>query len=63
MRTTNVSQLEESPTNAEETLEVASVVCPDCRSRSPIDSLIEVDALHVQCPLCLFVFFWDTERT
>jgi len=63
MRTTNVSQLEESPTNAHEALQPPSLVCPDCRSSSPIGSLIEVNALHMQCPLCLFVFFWDTERT
>jgi hypothetical protein len=34
-----------------------TVVCRDCKSPSPTDSLIPVDALHVQCPLCLYVFF------
>jgi hypothetical protein len=62
MRTTNVSQLEESPTNADEAPEPPTVVCRDCKSPSPIGSLIEVDAVHVQCPVCLFVFFCDTER-
>ncbi len=62
MRTTNVSQLEESPTKANEAPKLPTVVCRDCKSPSPIGSLIEVDALHVQCPVCLFVFFCDTER-
>jgi hypothetical protein len=34
-----------------------TVVCGDCKSPSAIESLIPVDALHVQCPLCLYVFF------
>jgi hypothetical protein len=34
-----------------------TVVCRDCKSPSLIESLIPVDALHVQCPLCLYVFF------
>jgi hypothetical protein len=62
MRTTNVSQLEEPQTDANEAPEFAAVICPDCKSPSPIGSLIEVNALHVQCPVCLFVFFWDTAR-
>jgi hypothetical protein len=56
-------QLKEPQANADEALELPSVFCPDCRSLSLTNLLIEVDALHVQCPLCLFVFFWDTERT
>ena len=62
MRTTNVSQLQESLTNApDKAYERPTVVCRDCKSPSPIDALIEVDALHVQCPSCLFVFFLDRE--
>jgi Zn finger protein HypA/HybF involved in hydrogenase expression len=58
-----VSQLQESLTNAaDEALERPTIVCKDCKSPSPIDSLIEVDALHVQCPQCLFVFFLDTAQ-
>lgn len=59
----NVAQLQESRTNApHEAPERQTVVCKDCKSASPIDSFIEVDALHVQCPRCLFVFFLDTDR-
>ena len=29
---------------------------------SPVESLITVDALHVQCPLCLYVFFMDERK-
>jgi hypothetical protein len=36
------------------------VVCKDCNASSPIKSLIGIDALHVQCPHCLFVFFLDS---
>ena len=39
--------------------EVSSVLCKDCRYESPVGSLITVDALHVQCPQCLYVFFLD----
>jgi hypothetical protein len=35
------------------------VICKDCNASSPIESLIGVDPLHVQCPHCLFVFFLD----
>ncbi len=59
----DVAQLQESLTNApDEALERQTVVCKDCKSALPVDSLIEVDALHVQCPRCLFVFFLDTDR-
>jgi hypothetical protein len=55
-----VSQLQELLTNApDKAPKRPTVVCRDCKSVSPIDTLIEVDALHVQCPLCLFVFFLD----
>jgi len=57
-----VSQLQESLTNApDKAPERPTVACRDCKSPSPIDTLIEVDALHVQCPFCLFVFFLDRE--
>jgi hypothetical protein len=36
------------------------VVCKDCNAATPIESLIGVDPLHVQCPHCLFVFFLDS---
>jgi rubredoxin len=35
-------------------------VCRDCKSASPVKSLIPVDALHMQCPICLYVFFLET---
>ena len=55
-----MSQIEESLTNApDESPERPTVVCRDCRSASPFDELIEVDAVHVQCPLCLYVFFLE----
>jgi hypothetical protein len=38
------------------------VVCQDCGSGFPAKSLIVVDALHVQCPLCLYVFFYQQSR-
>jgi hypothetical protein len=63
VRTTYVSQLQESLTKAPHAAhERPTVVCRDCKSPSPVDSLIEVAALHVQCPVCLYVFFLDTER-
>ncbi len=39
--------------------EASTVLCKDCRIASPVESLVSVDALHVQCPLCLYVFFMD----
>ena len=39
--------------------EASTVLCQDCRIASPVDSLVTVDALHVQCPLCLYVFLMD----
>ncbi len=57
-----MEQIQESLTNApDEAREHPTVVCKDCRSVSPVDSLIEVDAMHVQCPMCLYVFFLDTK--
>jgi hypothetical protein len=39
--------------------DVPTIICNDCKAPSPVASLIPVDALHVQCPLCLYVFFKD----
>jgi hypothetical protein len=39
--------------------EAPTVVCNDCHAATPVDSLIRVDPLHVQCPRCLYVFFLD----
>jgi hypothetical protein len=39
--------------------EASTVLCKDCKFPSPLDSLVSVDALHVQCPRCLYVFFMD----
>jgi hypothetical protein len=63
-RTTFVAPTEESP---EESLshdrsgeaEASTVLCKDCKYVSPVESFIAVDALHVQCPICLYVFFMD----
>ena len=35
------------------------MVCKDCKSPSPVEAFIPVDALHMQCPMCLYVFFTD----
>jgi hypothetical protein len=40
-----------------EAADVPTIVCNDCKAPSPVASLIPVDALHVQCPLCLYIFF------
>jgi hypothetical protein len=39
--------------------ENSTVICKDCKMASPIESLVTVDALHMQCPLCLYVFFME----
>jgi hypothetical protein len=39
--------------------ENSTVLCKDCKMASPIESLVTVDALHMQCPLCLYVFFME----
>jgi hypothetical protein len=59
-RTTSVPSTQEtlSPSRDEEA-EASTVRCKDCRIASPVESLVTVDALHVQCPLCLYVFFMD----
>ena len=43
----------------DEEAEASAVLCKDCRIASPVESFVSVDALHVQCPLCLYVFFMD----
>jgi hypothetical protein len=42
-----------------EVAEEPIVFCKDCKAPSPVESLIPVDALHMQCPQCLYVFFVD----
>lgn len=59
-RTTSVPPNQESLSHGRnEEAEAPTVLCKDCRSASPAESLVTVDALHVQCPLCLYVFFMD----
>jgi hypothetical protein len=58
MRTFHVQQIQESQTHSPTTGRGAStVVCGDCKEASRVESLVPVDALHVQCPLCLYIFF------
>jgi len=45
-----------------EEAEASNVLCKDCKHASPVESLITVDDLHVQCPLCLYVFFMDAAQ-
>jgi hypothetical protein len=58
-RTTFVPPTQESHSYGREEAEASTVLCKDCKYVSPVESLITVDALHVQCPLCLYVFFMD----
>lgn len=59
-RTTSVPPTQESLSHGRnEEPGASTVLCKDCGSASTVESLITVDALHVQCPLCLFVFFMD----
>jgi hypothetical protein len=59
-RTTSVPPTQETLSNSRnDEAEASTVLCKDCRIASPVESLIAVDALHVQCPLCLYVFFMD----
>jgi hypothetical protein len=39
--------------------EASTVLCKDCKIATPVESLVTVDTLHVQCPRCLYVFFMD----
>jgi hypothetical protein len=59
-RTTSVPSTQETLSHGrDEEAEASTVLCKDCRMASPVESLVTVDALHVQCPLCLYVFFMD----
>jgi hypothetical protein len=60
VRTTSVPPTQESLSNGRnDDAEASTVLCKDCTIASPVESLVTVDALHVQCPLCLYVFFMD----
>jgi hypothetical protein len=59
-RTTSVPPTQESLSHdRNEEAEASTVLCKDCKHVSAVESLIAVDALHVQCPICLYVFFMD----
>jgi hypothetical protein len=59
-RTTSVPPIQETLSNSRDhEAEASTVLCKDCRIASTVESLVPVDALHVQCPLCLYVFFMD----
>jgi hypothetical protein len=45
-----------------EEAEASTVLCKDCKQVSAAESFITVDDLHVQCPLCLYVFFMDAAQ-
>lgn len=65
VRTTYVAQIQEflNLMDDRNDLAEATIVCRDCKSASPVESLILVDTLHVQCPLCLYVFMDPSART
>lgn len=59
-RTTSVPPIQETLSNSrDDEAEASTVLCKDCRIASPVESLVTVDTLHMQCPLCLYVFFMD----
>ena len=59
-RTTFVTPTQEFFSNSrEDDAEASTVLCKDCKVASPVESLVTVDTLHVQCPRCLYVFFMD----
>jgi hypothetical protein len=59
-RTTFVPPTQEFLSSAPyEEAEASTVLCKDCKFPSTVESLVSVDALHVQCPRCLYVFFMD----
>jgi hypothetical protein len=45
--------------NSRDEVESSPVLCNDCKVATPVESLVTVDTLHVQCPRCLYVFFMD----
>jgi uncharacterized CHY-type Zn-finger protein len=60
VRTTFVTPTQEYFSNSrEKEAEASAVLCKDCKAAMTVESLITVDALHVQCPQCLYVFFMD----
>jgi len=60
MHTTSASHFQKLPAaEPNRAANASAVVCKDCKSSLPRDSLVPVDALHVQCPQCLFVFFFE----
>lgn len=60
VRTTFVTPTQEYFSNSrEDEAETSTVLCKDCKFASRVESLVTVDALHVQCPRCLYVFFMD----
>jgi hypothetical protein len=66
VRTLFVPKFQKSFTNdRNDEAEAPTVFCKDCKAASPVELLIRVDALHVQCPQCLYVFYLDelTEKT
>jgi hypothetical protein len=55
-----MAQIEETLTSDRNpAVEAPTIVCNDCHAPTPVDLLIRVDPLHVQCPQCLYVFFLD----
>ena len=60
VRTTFVMPNQEYFSNSrDDEAEACAVLCKDCKIASPVESLVTVDTLHVQCPQCLYVFFMD----
>jgi hypothetical protein len=60
VRTTFVTPTQEYSSNSpDDEAEASTVLCKDCKIATPVEFLITVDALHVQCPQCLYVFYMD----
>ena len=59
VRTTFVTPTQEYSSNGRDEVEAPTVLCKDCKITTPVELLIRVDALHVQCPRCLYVFYMD----
>jgi hypothetical protein len=59
IRTTFVTPTQEYFSNSRDEAEISPVLCNDCKVATPVESLVTVDTLHVQCPRCLYVFFMD----
>jgi hypothetical protein len=55
-----MAQIQETLTSDRDVaVEAPTIVCNDCHAATPVDMLVRVDPLHVQCPRCLYVFFLD----